>query len=333
MYLAKVIIEGISHFFLRESYRKDDIWCFRDLFSFGPDPSVFIRYPGGNSFYIDEAVEEGVLREGGIYDENEVEQLLMAFVDPYIRDVVDRFCRPLSRKLSKLGVDDKRRIAEEIHIFDRRRLHYLRYGAIDQGRIYKAPDKIFRILLDKSRDELEQYFLSEERVLQSRELKQYIYVIFNIQRYFTELSARLAPAALPTAKVDDRFVEEICALDGDQGFWIGLDRDDRIHPYLRRYLTGYFDNQWPENRASEEYIRRFVNEHRTYRPPASQRTKMEVASTLFGVSWEDLRSMSQRELTRLYRKKAHELHPDKGGEQEKFVDLTELYKALSERNK
>jgi len=170
-------------------------------------------------------------------------------------------------------------------------------------------------------------------VLQPGELKQYIYVIFNLQRHFTELAARLAPAALPTEKVDDLFVDELCALDGDQSFGAGLDRDDRLHPYLRRYLIGYFDSQWPEIRASAEYIRRFMNEHRTYRPPASQRAKMEEAGTLFGVSWEELRSMSQRELTKLYRKRAHELHPDKGGEQEKFVDLTELYKALSERKK
>jgi curved DNA-binding protein CbpA len=41
--------------------------------------------------------------------------------------------------------------------------------------------------------------------------------------------------------------------------------------------------------------------------------------------------MSRRELIRLYRRKAQELHPDKGGDQDQFVRLTEAYQDLIKR--
>ena len=60
--------------------------------------------------------------------------------------------------------------------------------------------------------------MREEMVLESGEQKQYVYVIFNLQRYFQELVALLAPAALPGAKVDGLLVEELCALDQEKTF-------------------------------------------------------------------------------------------------------------------
>ncbi len=43
---------------------------------------------------------------------------------------------------------------------------------------------------------------------------------------------------------------------------------------------------------------------------------------------EVLKKMSRQELVRLFRRKAHERHPDKGGNHEKFVDLTHAYHVL-----
>ena len=45
-------------------------------------------------------------------------------------------------------------------------------------------------------------------------------------------------------------------------------------------------------------------------------------------SKEVLKKMSRQELVRLFRRKAQELHPDKGGNHEKFVDLTRAYHVL-----
>ena len=38
--------------------------------------------------------------------------------------------------------------------------------------------------------------------------------------------------------------------------------------------------------------------------------------------------MNKNDLTKLYRQKAHELHPDKGGEHDEFVRLCEAYEEL-----
>ena len=49
------------------------------------------------------------------------------------------------------------------------------------------------------------------------------------------------------------------------------------------------------------------------------RVSAEEASPLFGVAPAALRAMSRRELTRLFRQKAREHHPDAGGKAEKFI--------------
>ena len=49
---------------------------------------------------------------------------------------------------------------------------------------------------------------------------------------------------------------------------------------------------------------------------------------IFGVTVEDLKTMNKNDLTKLFRQKAHELHPDKGGEHDDFVRLTEAYEQL-----
>lgn len=52
------------------------------------------------------------------------------------------------------------------------------------------------------------------------------------------------------------------------------------------------------------------------------------AGQSFGVSEAELRKMDRREFIRLYRKKAKEMHPDRGGEHSDFIELTRVYKYL-----
>ena len=54
----------------------------------------------------------------------------------------------------------------------------------------------------------------------------------------------------------------------------------------------------------------------------------QQAAQLFGLDGDRLASLSRRELIRLYRRKAHELHPDKGGDTDRFVRLTAAYEEL-----
>ncbi len=71
---------------------------------------------------------------------------------------------------------------------------------------------------------------------------------------------------------------------------------------------------------------------RDFRFPQKKREEaLKEGSDLFGVTESQLKEMSGEELTRLYRKKARDLHPDTGGSQEDFVKLTEVYQALKSR--
>jgi hypothetical protein len=71
-----------------------------------------------------------------------------------------------------------------------------------------------------------------------------------------------------------------------------------------------------------------MNRHRAFRPPESVVIGMEEAGRIFGKSREALKKMSRRELSRLYRRRAQELHPDKGGSHEIFLKLTAAYHKL-----
>ncbi len=52
------------------------------------------------------------------------------------------------------------------------------------------------------------------------------------------------------------------------------------------------------------------------------------ASSILGISEDEYHGMAKKDLVRLYRVKAKELHPDKGGGHEAFIRLAEAYKTL-----
>ena len=58
-------------------------------------------------------------------------------------------------------------------------------------------------------------------MLRSFELKTYVYVIFDLQRFFTEMIAKKMPQGLDQNRIDEHFLEEICRLDQDISFWSG----------------------------------------------------------------------------------------------------------------
>ena len=84
----------------------------------------------------------------------------------------------------------------------------------------------------------------------------------------------------------------------------------------------------------EDYLRQFINSRRDYRPPyKNTAASLKEAGTILGISGAKLKQMSRQELVRLYRRKAQELHPDKGGDHDKFVSLTEAYHELIKTKK
>ncbi|MGW8162003.1 MAG: hypothetical protein ACWGN1_07130 [Desulfobulbales bacterium] len=328
MYLAEHTIQGRKRYSIRTSFynKASGCWECRDLFDLGTRPWEYVRYPGGNAFYIAESVGERLAALDVAYDICELEELFWPFIRQEIRRKVEPFyCR--GRKKTGYKQDDGAR--QQIRFFDRRRMYFLRCGAVDQTIVDRMPLRYFRPLLNKSRDEIEQCLLKMEKNLHPREYKHYVYIVFDLQRYFRSSPARGIPQALNQDELDRYFIKDLCRLHVDELFWAGFPRRDGLHEYLVRYAVMFFDYEFDGGSAWDEYLQNFINSRRFYRPPPLQTkvTATEIVE-IFGVNEQELDAMGRAELIRLFRQKAHELHPDKGGEHDAFVRLTEAYKQL-----
>lgn len=329
MYLAREAgNQRRHHFILRESYRDGDCYRSRDLGDLGPDPAAVVVYDGGTSFHIDEEFLGRLRERGAAVSPADLEELLFPFLDPYIKDKLQPFRhRSQYRNWRPADAETRRRALDETHGMDRRRLSFLRLGRGGVGAEDKAA-ALFTVLLDKSRDEIEQLIMVREQALPPREYQAYLFAIFDLQRFFTESYARSIPQALNRDRLDDLFLEEICRLAEDEQFWQGFARGDRLPAYLVRYLILYFDAAPEEPIAWMRFSRaRTRRSHRTGYAATSRMGRRE-AITVFGLTAGQLAALSKRELVRLYRQKAHELHPDKGGDAERFIRLTAAYEEL-----
>jgi hypothetical protein len=329
VYLAEQTIRGRKYYIIRDSLYNpgSNCWQSRDLFDLGRSPWEYIQYPGGNAFYIEECVNERLAAMGVQYDICELEELFWRFIRKEIRQKIEPFYCRRRRRSRKT---DKKNLAEhQVQFFDKRRIYYLRCGVVDQPRVGRLPLRHFTGLLNKSRDEIEQYILQLEKSLHPREYKQYVYAIFDLQRYFKASAARSIPQALDQDELDRYFIKDLCRLQKDDLFWAGFAGRNGLHDYLVRYAVMFFDYEFDGGSAWDEYLQKFINSRRFYRPP-SPKTKIAITEIveIFGETEENLQAMKKSELTRLFRQKAHELHPDKGGEHDSFVRLAEAYKEL-----
>jgi hypothetical protein len=325
MYLAAIHENRWYRFEVRESYWDGDCYRSRHLVDLGHDPAQHIVYPGGRSYYIDPELEDRIIAKGGHPGPEELDDLLWPFVDEDIRYAVGAF-RRRQRTPAKAGAVGHHL---PVHLFDKRRVHFLRFGRMDQGYIGRVPPKIFRPVKDRSRDEIEQYFLQSERILKPHERKAYVYVIFDLQRYFSQLCAKTMPQALDQEAVDTYFVQEICRLNCDAGFWAGMPMGDHLQDYLVRYLIMYFDLDYGHSDFLENLFHQFRNAHRRHRwPGRGPGVSFKEAGKVFGVDEEVLQKMDRREFSRLFRRKAMGMHPDQGGRHSDFVRLSEAYRAV-----
>jgi hypothetical protein len=329
LYLARHIINGKPHFSIRQSYVCKENILSRELFDLGNNPTHYIIYPGGNAFYIDESVTDRLDSLGVSIDDSVLEDIFWPFLKPDVRRALEGF-RHRSKPADPIkSFGDKVAAASHYHIFDRRRIYFLKFGRMDQAGLARLPVKLFRQLRQKSRDEIEQQFLAMETILKPTEYKAYVYVIFNLQSFFTEWFAVQTPQMLDQDKVDAFFVDEICKLNEDAAFWDGMLTGDGLHEYLTRYAVMYFDFDYAHTSFMEDYLRNFINSRRDYRPSfRSSKLTLSEASVVFEKPKSELGQMSRKELSRLYRKRAQKLHPDKGGDHETFVRLTRAYHDL-----
>jgi hypothetical protein len=330
VYLARTNINGMTHYFIRESYRDGDLFLSRDLIDLGTNPTEYIKYPGGNAFYIDPAIEDRLDALDVTRQDTNLEDIFWRFLDPEIQRALEHFRhRETLLRKSRKSREKPAKAESPVHIFDKRRLHYLKFGRTEQGYLWLVPQKLFKVLRNKSRDEIEQLFLDMESQLNPREYKTYTYVIFDINRFFNQSFAKKRPQYLKQSDVDDHFIEEICSLNRDPKFWVGMQTAGRLHEYLVRYILMYFDYDFTPRSWVDDYIRNFINSRRDYRSPFKAGSiTLKEAGAIFGETKDALKTMSRQELIRIFRRKALELHPDTGGDPEKFIELTHAYDML-----
>jgi len=325
MYLAWKTIQKQTHYSIRGSYKEDGCWKSRELFDLGGDPSEFIIYPGGKGYYYDPAIEDALDEVGVPYELDELDRIFWDYLDPEIQRVIIGFQKNWTRQGPAKGKSEP---ATGVHIFDKRRIHFLRCGQIDQRYINKVPPKFFRGVWRKSRDEIEHQLTEQERILKPRERAAYVYTIFNLQHFFSGPLYKQHPSVIEKETLDDYFIETVCELNGDSDLWAGLPESTSLREYLIKYVIMYFDNDFPRPTFMEDYYRDFMSRHRRYIPPKKVQIKIEEAAKLFGMSWKTLKKMDRKDLVRLFRKKAMEHHPDVGGDQETFVKLTDYFQVL-----
>ena len=332
IYLSRSVLTQPLQYTLRLSFWNTEKNCFTtsELLDLGTAPEDFLQYPNDTSFQLDIDMVYRIEKLCGRDMEPELERLLWPFVDPTVQRKMEHF---FFRNSGQVPFQAGKKLlscnGQPAHSFDKRRLHFLRVGSTDQGRVFRMPPRLEAKLLNRSRDELEQYFLEGEARLREHELKSYLYTALNLQKHFSEPFARSIPQALPPEKIDEAFLKEFCLINDDRDFW--QERTDFSHlpDYLIRYLILFFDSNFQQRNRGFEQAREFMDGHRQFKWPERKNTveKDEIA-TIFEESEETLSNADQKEITRLYRQKAKSLHPDKGGDQEKFVRLTEAYEQL-----
>ncbi|MFO7838818.1 MAG: J domain-containing protein [Desulfosalsimonadaceae bacterium] len=337
MYVAKYRHRGRIHYYLRQSYQAGKLIKSRDLFYLGDDPRNYLVYPDdGCSFYIRESLCDRLVELGVEPDNDELERVFFPYLDPETQRVITAFSRDGMTKREQKSLRDQVRRSEDthFHIFDRRRMHYLRFMEIDQSRIARSPQKIYRELLDKSRDEIEQFFMEQESILQAREKKIYPYVIFDVASHFPGVIARRFPQVLSREEVDTCFLEEVCRLNADEEFWAGLGCSRWLNEYLIRYVCWFFDAEFGESNYLEDLLWEWMARKRVFRPPPARgRLGQEEALAVMGLSSESFSALSVRDFTSHYRTMAQQRHPDKGGDHEAFIKLNQAFETLLARLK
>lgn len=168
MYLAKVKKKKQTTYILRESVRLGEQMVSRDIFDLGPCPGAWIDYPGGNAWYLSPDLESRISSLVGTFDREQLEDLFWSFIRPAIRRATQTFRQRTSKQFTPMTRVQKETIAKQVHAFDKRRAHFLKFGNMDQGPMVNMPAVIFRQLHNKSRDEIEQFFMDQERLLRKR---------------------------------------------------------------------------------------------------------------------------------------------------------------------
>jgi hypothetical protein len=203
--------------------------------------------------------------------------------------------------------------------------------------VVRMPPTLFRGLVGKSRDEIEQHFIQEERSLKASELKTYVFTAFNLQQFFQNFLAKKMPQALDQDRVEGCFVEEICRINTSLFQDATPTRSPILHEYLVRYLIMFYDHEYENSTLWDDFAQDFIYRHRHGPapgiPPSADPISLENACRLFDIKMETLSTLTTARLAQHYRRLALHHHPDKGGSNEQFVALNDAYRRLLRRIK
>jgi hypothetical protein len=330
MYLAKLQDGFGTSYQIRESYQTEEhSFNYRKVYELGCNPRQFIEVLENHIVLFDYDLVEAVSTHTKDDGESVLEQLLWDFLPKETRRRLAMFQAHGKYRPGPLTAGDREAIVRQVHLFDRRRLYYLRYGAVDQSRLSRLHEKCCRPLLGQSRDEREYYFVAEEKALEPGNYLQYVYAIFNLQKYFYQSFAPWLPESLAWDEMAEHFENELCRLNRDRRFWQEEKPTDSLHHHLTRYLIMFYDYAPAHRSFFEDFLRTFMAGHRTFRRPENKSSRSpEKIREVFATSYEELKKMSRQQLNRLYRQKAMQLHPDLGGDHDLFIELTEIYNEL-----
>ena len=242
MYLASIIKAGKTQYEIRQSFIDDSEkeFSYRVIFKLGRDPRQYIEELSSDICYFSSELENAVSIKTDKDPTAILEELLWNFLPAEEQNRLNIFRHRGRGSIRQLSKNDRMAIEKGVHLFDRRRLYYLRYGAVDQSRLFRLNPKLYRPLLNKSRDEREYYFIELEKDLKSNEMKTYVFAIFDLQRFFTESFSATMPEALNQTDIADLFVDELCGLNSDLRFWYGSTLTKNLHYHLIRYLLMFF---------------------------------------------------------------------------------------------
>mgnify|MGYP001825250893 FL=1 len=336
MYLATLTRGQTKHYEIRQSLPGNDhrYLEYQVVFDLGGDPGRYIERLSDDICYFSAELEDRLQQETSEDASLILEELLWDFLPAEEQTRLSIFRHRGKARVSALSEGERSAIEKDIHLFDRRRLYYLRYGAVDQSRIFRLNPKLYRPLLNKCRDEREFYLLDLEKALQHNELRTYVFAIFDLQRHFTESFSATMPEALNQIDIADLFIEEICSLNDDKSFWRTGTGGTSLHDHLIRYMIMFFDHGYGRRSLFDDFVREFMGRHRAFSwPEKKPAVSTGQAEKIFQRKWQKLQKMSRRELTRLYRERAKELHPDSGGNHEQFIELNGAYASLMARKK
>jgi hypothetical protein len=330
-YLKRIRQRGAYHYVIGETFSKGGVLTSRDLMDLGPDPSIYIQYFDRHAFAFESVIEENLEKSGVRFTSDEIERLLKPFLKPEIRRIIETFDRSRrSRVQVSCNLEELVPGQRQVHIFDARRLYYLRSGRTDSGELAQRSWKFLEVFLCKSRDEIESDLDRMEQALPPREYPAYVYASLGVPLLLPGY-LRDYPSAIGREKLDSLVLAELCKINSDEDFFLGVPREDGfLHQYLRKYVWYYFDFEFRTETSFEGF--RFSGGPGRPAPPGPAHS-LQDAYRVFEISAEQFSRMSSRELTSIFRRKAKKIHPDRGGEHEDFLKLSAAYEHLVEIKK